>query len=79
MTCSGSGSAAESTSSAATTSSISPVGKVGLTVSGLRATTRPVTVITLSTRTASAAANGGVPGLADQLHDPGMVAQVDEE
>ena len=43
LTGNGSGSALDSTSSSAIASSTSPVGSLGLTVSGVRATTAPVT------------------------------------
>ena len=59
LTGNGNGSAADCTSSAAMTSSTSPVGRFGLTVSAERLTIRPVTVTTLSSRSASAAANSG--------------------
>ena len=60
-TCIGSTSAADCTTRSATRNSISPVGSRGLTVPASRITTAPVTVITLSGRTASAAANAGDP------------------
>ena len=60
-TCIGSTSAADCTVSWSTRSSISPVGRRGFTVPASRWTTSPVTVITLSGRTASAAAKAGDP------------------
>ena len=60
-TCIGSTSAADCTTRSLTRSSISPVGRRGFTVPSSRFTTSPVTVITLSGRTASAAANAGEP------------------
>ena len=52
----------DSTVIAAATISISPVGRSRFTVSSLRATTSPVTVITLSSRSASASAKIAVSG-----------------
>ena len=60
LTCSGSDSAADCRVSSSTTSSISPVGSRGLTAAGARGTTFPATVITLSSRSASAALNSGL-------------------
>ncbi len=60
-TCIGSTSAADCTTSSAARSSISPVGSLGFTVPASRITTWPVTVITLSGRTESAASKAGEP------------------
>ena len=60
-TCMGSTSAADWTVRSAARSSISPVGRRGLMVPASRITTVPVTVMTLSGRTASAAAKAGEP------------------
>ena len=60
-TCIGRTSAADCTTRSAARSSISPVGRRGFTVPASRGTTWPVTVITLSGRTASAAAKAGEP------------------
>ena len=62
LTCSGKISAGDSTTSARATSSTSPVASFGLTVSSLRATTRPVTVSTLSSRAPSASAKNASSG-----------------
>ena len=59
--------------------SISPVASAGLTVSGVRRTTSPVTVMTLSGRTAVASANADAPSIDDALGDAIMVAQIDEQ
>ena len=55
LTGKGRGSASDSTSISPITNSTSPVGSRGLIVSGERAATRPVTVTTLSSRSASTA------------------------
>ena len=60
LTCNGSGSAIDCTTSSATVSSISPVGSRGLTAAGARGTTWPVSVITLSSRNPSAVRKSGL-------------------
>ena len=57
----GSTSAEDCTSTSFTRNSISPVGSFGLTVPASRGTTSPVTVTTLSGRTASRVAKAGAP------------------
>ena len=57
----GSVSAVDSTVSSSTATSTSPVTSLGLMAAGARATTLPVTLITLSRRTDSAAAKPGLP------------------
>ena len=64
---------------ASATSSTSPVASFGLTVSALRATTRPVTVSTLSSRAPSASREERMLGLEHDLGDAVVVAQVDEQ
>ena len=59
LTGNGSGSAADSNSYASMTSSTSPVGRFGLTVSGERSTTLPVNDTTLSSRSPSTCAKSG--------------------
>ena len=60
LTWRGSGSAHDWTLRSATASSISPVASFGLTASGPRGTTVPVTVITLSSRSPSAVLKCGL-------------------
>jgi hypothetical protein len=60
LTGSGSGSAVACIASSPTATSTSPVASRGLTASGARATTWPVTVITLSRRIASAVLSSGL-------------------
>ena len=61
--------------------SISPVARLGLTFSGARPLTAPAAVMTSSERSlcasAWAARRGG--GVEHELHDPGALAQVDED
>ena len=69
-----------STASASTTSSTSPVGSAGFTVSGAaRDHLAGHRDHALDAHAPRRAANGARAGLEDQLHDAGMVAQVDEE
>ena len=79
----GNGGVADSASSStlATSSSISPVARFGLTLPGSRRTTSPEAEITCSGRSRSAAAWASGRGLRmeGQLHEPGPVAQVDED
>ena len=60
FTCSGSVSAVDCTARSSTASSTSPVGSLGLTASGPRATTVPVSVTTLSSRSPDAASKHGL-------------------
>jgi hypothetical protein len=60
LTWSGRRAAAESSVNSSALTSTWPVGSLGLTVSAVRSTTGPVTVTTLSTRSASKAGNSGL-------------------
>ena len=79
----GNGGVADSASSstAATAISISPVARFGLTLPGSRRTTSPDAEITCSgrSRSAAACASAADSGWNDELHQPGAVAQVDED
>ena len=72
-------SAADWISTAATCTSIWPVGSLALTVSGLRLTTLPVTVTTLSERSRSKRLEDRAFDVGDALGHAVMVAQVDEQ
>ena len=56
-----------------------PVGSAGLTFSSVRPTTVPATLMTLSSRTASAAANAARVRREHALRDAVVIAQVDEQ
>ena len=59
--------------------STSPVGRLGLTVSGVRATTSPSTRTTHSGFSVSATAKAGDLRIGDGLGEAVMIAEVDEE
>ena len=59
--------------------SISPVARFGLTFSGARSTISPSAETTCSERRSSATAKASPGGMDDELHEPGAVAQVDED
>ena len=61
------------------TTSISPVGSFGLVASGPRATTSPVIVTTNSARRCSSIAQRLAARAGDDLGEPVMVAQIDEQ
>ena len=59
--------------------SISPVARFGLTFSGARLTISPSAEMTCSGRRSSATAKASPRRMDDELHEPGAVAQVDED
>ena len=79
MTGIGSGSAIDCTTISAASSSTCAGGEPGFTVAASRATTLPLTVITLSLRTASAVLKTGLETSTTHLGHAIVVAQVDEQ
>ena len=75
----GNSAAGPSTSISRANTSMSPVGRSGLSVPAGRCRTRPSIRTTHSDRSFSAVRNAGRVGVGDHLGEPVMVAQIDEQ